>query len=231
MGFSSCWGLDLGWRGLVVRLVVTGWLAVMSVWDVRWRELPHWGTTVPLIALTGWLVFAAVAGGPWLPEAYERWGITDGLAVGLMFGAVLLSDGWLSVVPAAGALVLAFSSGGAQSQTVITGWLLALGLAKGGIVGAGDAKLGMTLMVLFPEMGMGVCLLGAAGLAGLVVLVKRRGRNALPLLWLTLQDALAGRFPARTGEEGGAVMPLASALSLGALFYVWVLSWTRGIRW
>jgi hypothetical protein len=210
-------------------VVLTAWLVAMSAWDVRWRALPHWGTTMPLVGLTCWVVADVVTGGRWaVPALHAAWRKADSVALALAFVAVLLSDWWIALVPAVGSLIAAVHGGGGHSQAVVTGWLVALGMAKAGIVGAGDAKLAMVLMALFPEAKMGMCLLGAAGVAGLAVLIGRRGRESVPLLWLTLQDALAGRFPAQTDTAGVVVFPLASALALGALLYLWVLPWMGG---
>jgi hypothetical protein len=214
---------------ILARLGVTAWLSVMAWQDVKRRRLPHWGTTIPLAALAcyhaGWGVGRWLAAG-WTPA------IADGLAAGLAFLAVLLSDSWWASLPAAGALALAFAQGATAGQTIAVAWLVALALAKAGIVGEGDAKVAMVSFALYPDPLLGACLLGACLLAGGIALARRLGRAAPVLVRLTLRDGLAGRFPARTGDTGVLVVPLAPVLAVGALVYLWlVLSFVEGPLW
>lgn len=200
---------------LAARLELSSWLLMMAVYDVRKRELPHWGTTVPLIALA----LGATLSWLWPHRGLDT--AMDSVSIGVAFLAVVLSDSWAAVPLAGGAIGLALQ-GSVMVQVVVVTWLISLGFARAGIIGAGDAKLVMALITLFPDLLLAACLLGAAGVAGGIVLVRRMGSAAPALLWLTFQDLCKGRFPATT-EEGALDMEMAltPALALGAMAYLW----------
>ena len=194
-----------------VRIAVSIWLLILSVLDIRRWRLPHLLTTVPVIALG---VYAVV-------RLLKQPSAVDSLALALAFISVLASDTWAALLPAAGALTIAFWWGNLASQVTVVGWLLALALAKAGIVGAGDSKVMMVLLALFPDLRLVACIVVAAVAVSGLLLLKRMGA-ATPLLLLAVaRDGLAGRFPARTGEKGVLRIPLAPAIALGALVYLW----------
>lgn len=216
---------------VAVRLAVTAWLAWVSWEDIRRRRLSHWATTVLVVAVglvaLGMGIIGLVVGAAW-PFSLLRGNALDDLALGLALIAVVLSDSPAALIPAAGGVGLAFWRGTVAGQTATVAWLLALALAKAGIIGAGDAKVGMVLTALFPDPLMGWCLLGACGLAGAVVLARRMGWAAPFLVREVVRDGLAGNFPARTGEKGVAVIPLTPVLAAGAVVYLWPL-WLLGV--
>jgi Flp pilus assembly protein protease CpaA len=204
---------------LVSRLLVTLWLALMAYHDLRQRELPHWGTTIPLSILG--------AGISWLWVVREdATALSNSVAISLAFLAIVSSDTWLAAVPGLGALVIAWAAGTLSSQTTTVAWMLALALSRAGIVGAGDAKLVMVLAGLFPDPGLGLSLLLAAGLTGVVVLVMRTGRTAPALVWLAFCDMRRGRWPKPVAQDDALTIALAPALALGGALYLW-LSWIR----
>lgn len=200
---------------MVFRAVLSAWLLVLSVLDVRYRRLPHLLTTVPVVGLGVMAVVRAVLA--WLAGG----NVVDPLALALAFVAVLASDTWAALVPAAGSLVLAFGWGTSAGQVAAVGWLVALALARAGIVGAGDSKVAMVLLALFPDLRMVVCLVAAVVLVSGFLLVRRVGLAAPFLVLSVVRDGLAGRLPARTGEKGVVRVPLVPAMALGALVCFW----------
>jgi len=201
-------------------LGVTLWLVVLVIQDVRHRLLSHWLTTVPLIGMV--VIAVATAMINWLEGGWSPF-VADPVALILAFVAVLASDTWAALVPAVNALVLAWWQGTPAGQVAVTGWLVALALAKAGIWGEGDAKVLMILFALYPDVRLAIAITTAIIVVGLVMLVRRLG-GAFPfLLLITLRDGLAGRFPSRTGEAGVVVTGLMPTIAAGALVYVWGL--------
>jgi hypothetical protein len=204
---------------ILVRAVATGWLIAVGYQDVRRREVSNWLTLLPLLALVCFRLGSAVvrlaSSGAWSPA------VADDIAVAAAFLAVVLSDRWWTFLPpAAGAVALAGTPAG---QLIVVAWLLALGLAKAGIVGEADGKVVMALLALFPALPLVLCLLTASLLVSLAVLVKRMGAATPVLLRAVVKDGLAGGFPARTGASGVALIPLTPVLALGAAVYLWPL--------
>jgi hypothetical protein len=208
---------------ILVRAVITAWLVAVGCQDVRRREVSNWLTLPPLVGMTcfhlGSAVVKLASSRAWSPAT------ADGIAVAVAFLAVLLSDHWWAFLPpAAGAVALAGTPAG---QLMVLAWFLALGLSKAGIVGEADGKVVMALLALFPDLPLAVCLLAASLLASLAVLARRVGAATPLLLRAVVQDGLAGRFPARTGAPGVALIPLTPVLALGAIAYLWPL-WLLG---
>ncbi len=199
---------------LVIRLGVSAWLIGLSISDVRRRQLPHLWTTLPMLIMGG---LAAVRG--LLAVAGSGW---NDVAMGLAWLAVLLSDSLaLATLPAAAALGVAFVLGSAAGQVVVVTWLIALGLALAGIWGAGDAKVMMILLAVFPDPRLALTALGACAVGGLGLMIGQL-RAATPYWLVALaRDALHLKFPSRTGEAGQLVVPLLPLLTIGALFYLW----------
>lgn len=202
----------------VLRVLVAAWLIVLSVYDWRFRRLPHSLTTIPLVAIGGIAFVRTTVTG-------LRTGIlgaVDPLVVLLSFLAVLVSDSWAALVPAAGALGLAFWLRSPAGQVVAVGWSVILALAKAGIIGEGDAKAVMILLVLYPDVRLVLAICAAVFVFGLAVLVRRMGKAAPFLLFNVLREARAGLFPAQTG--GGTIAaPLIPVVALGALAYLFVV--------
>jgi hypothetical protein len=212
---------------MLVRAAVTAWLVAVGCQDLRQREVSNWLTLPPLLGLAcfhlGSAVVRLVSSRTWSPT------VADGIAVAAAFLAVVLSDRWWTFVPpAAGALALAGLAGTSAGQLVVVAWLLALALSKAGIVGEADGKLVMALLALFPDLPLALCLLAASLLASLAVLARRVGAATPVLLRAVVKDGLAGRFPARTGAAGVALIPLTPVLGLGAVVYLWPL-WLMGV--
>lgn len=201
---------------LAIRLSMSVWLISLSVCDVRRRQLPHALTTLPLLIVGG---LAAIRG--LSAEAGQGW---NDVALGLALAAVLLSDALiLASLPAAAALGVVFVLGSAPGQVTVVAWLVALALALAGVWGAGDAKIVMILLAVFPDVRLAGALVCASVVGGLGV-IGWRLRGATPYYLLALaRDALRFRFPARTGAAGQFYLPLAPVLAGGALVYVWGL--------
>ncbi len=194
----------------VGRLGVTLWLIGLAVLDVRRRELPHALTTLPLlVVMTGMTVRAFTTGDG------------DAAALVLVFIVVLLSDSWLAVLPALAALGAALLLGTSAGRVTVVAWLLVLAAAQGGIMGAGDAKVIMLLLIAYPDARLGVALLAVTGGVGLALMAfLARGATGLWLLSIA-EDLLAFKPPARTGEIGQLNLPLVPLLAGGALIYLW----------
>lgn len=207
---------------LVLRLAATAWMVVAAYSDIRKREVSNWLTVLPLVAAVAYRVviaaIALVSSGTWMPT------VVDGVVVLIAFFAIVLSDRWLTFLPPAlGASLLAWLAGTQASLLIVIAWFLMLGAAKAGILGEADAKVVMALLVFFPDLALAVCLLAACGLVAFAVLIRKMGLATPILLRLVARDAIKGRFPARTGNSGVAVIPLVPVLAAGALVYFWLL--------
>ena len=207
---------------LLLRLATSGWLIAMSIVDWRTRELPHWGTTWPLIGLS----IAGLGSGlvKWTSAGWSNQA-AYGLIVGLTFVALLLSDRWWTGLPAvliAG--LVAIRWGDLASHTVLATWVLWFAFEQMGFVGAGDAKLVMALILIYPSPGLSALLLGVPALFGLIVLARRMGPATGAMLSIMLQALREGRTPAKSGigALGVEPRPLAPMLAVGTLIYLWV---------
>lgn len=203
---------------MALRILVSVWLLILSVLDVRYRRLPHLLTTVPLVVLGVAAAIRSVSA--WLVGGNN---VANPLALALAFVAILASDTWAALSPAVGALWLAFWWGTPSGQIAVVGWLTALALAKAGIVGAGDSKVAMVLLALFPDLRLAVCLVVVIVLVSGFLLIRRMGPATPLLVWSVVRDGLAGHLPARTGEKGVVQIPLVPVMTLGTLFYLWVM--------
>lgn len=202
---------------LVVRLLITLWLIDLSIYDVRCRQLPHALTTLPLLVVGGLISLNEIAG---LTGLAPDWNNT---AAVLAFASVLLSDTPLAMMPGLAAVLVAFALGTSSGQIWVGLWLLTLGLNKAGIIGEGDAKTIMILVVVYPDIRLLIVLAIMLPLCGLVLLWWR-ARAALPMWLLAItRDLLAWRVPAHTGETGQMNLPMLPMLTLGTLIYVWGL--------
>ncbi len=192
------------------RIGVTLWLITLAVLDVRRRKLPHALTTLPLLLVVAVLTARAFT---------TRDG--DAATIVLAFGVVLLSDTWVAVLPAFAALGASVVIGTDAGRVTVVAWLLALVAAQGGIIGAGDAKVIMVLLVAYPDVRLGLALLAVTGIVGLALMAYlARGATGLWLLSIA-QDLIAFKPPARTGEIGRLNLPLVPLLACGALIYLW----------
>jgi len=210
---------------LIARVLVSAWLIYLAIVDVRRSSLPHWATTIPVLIIGG---AAAVVGVgelifPTVLRAPLDWGVYDALALGLAFLAILLSDTAAALVPGTAAVALAAALGSAQGRTAVFGWLVSLAMSRAGVFGAGDAKVIMILLALYPDPRLAGILLAACGVVGTVLLVRKVGGAAPLLVQRVVKDGLAGSLPARTGEEGVIAIPLTPVLAAGALIYLWLV--------
>ena len=202
----------------LLRVSVTLWLIALAVIDVRQRALPHALTTGPLLLIGGGFAIRALA--PIIGMGVPNTGWDD-MAVLLAFAAVLLSDTWLAALPALTALIVVFVLGTSMGQVIVIAWLLALAASQAGFMGAGDAKVIMVLLALYPDLRLGFALLAVTGVIGLaLMIVTLRGATGLWLMSIA-RDLIALKFPARTGEAGQLNVPLVPLLAVGAAIYLW----------
>ena len=188
------------------------WLGAMSFLDYRTHEVPHYGSTVPMLLAGVLRVF-------WPPVSQQAAWMSS-LAVVLLLLAVVLSDHvWLTIVLLGISAALAGACG-PQMLTLSIGWSLALLGALGGLWGGGDAKIVMALLALCPDWRLGLFLLGGLSVgSALVMLLKYK--TALPLALLnTLGDLLAWRLPTDAATDGYTRSPCVPWLTLGAVSYV-----------
>ena len=207
-----------------LQVAVTVWLVALAWIDFRTRRLPHWGTTLPLVGVAGVHTIRAIVTWilvGWMPEVADASAIADGLSVGLAFLAVLLSDRWWALLPGAGALGLTLAQGSATGQALVITWLVALALARANVLGAGDAKLAMALVGLFPDPRLAWLLLASAGVVSGLYLLLRHGPAAVFLVWQATRDLLRLRLPAEEDLDRG--QPMAVAVTLAGVVYVWLL--------
>jgi Flp pilus assembly protein protease CpaA len=203
-----------------LQVAVTAWLVALAWIDFRTRRLPHWGTTLPLVGVAGYHAIRVIA--TWVSGVTNASAIADGISVGLAFLAVLLSDRWWALLPGAGALGLALAQGSASGQALVVTWLVALALARANVLGAGDAKLAMVLVGLFPDPRLAWLLLASAGVVSGLYLLVRHGPAAVLLVWQATRDLLRLRLPAEEDLDRG--QPMAVAVTLAGVVYVWLLS-------
>ncbi len=201
---------------------VLAWLLVLALWDLKWEEVPHWGSTAPLLllGLLRILYPPAPAGIPlWLGRG----------AMVLLLAAMLLSDNAvLPPVLAAAAVGLAVQAGPEMTVLALT-WAVSLLLALGELWSAGDAKVTMILVALWPSAYLVAALAGASLLGGLLILLRRYRSPAKTafVLWSVAGDLVRLRFPARQSEAEVNTLTRAPGvpwLVLGAACYLlWVV--------
>jgi len=172
-----------------------GWLGILTSYDLRLRELPHWGTTAPLL-LAGLLRLVYPPGD------------AQGLALWLARSAMLLllclvlgSDFTpLIWVFSATALVLAVQTRQPALLVLVATWIMALLWTQWGIWGGGDAKVVMILVALWPELRLVGALLFALFVGGVLALRQRYG-HALPAVLADVLTRLRqGQVPAQEAD-------------------------------
>jgi hypothetical protein len=204
---------------VLLQVAVTAWLVALAWIDFRTLRLPHWGTTLPLVGVAGYHAVRAIV--TWVSGVTDASAIADGISVGLAFLAVLLSDRRWALLPGAGALGLAFFQGSMAGQALVITWLVALALAKANVLGAGDAKLAMALVGLFPDPRLAWLLLASAGVVSGLYLLVRHGPAAVLLVWQATRDLVRLRLPVEEDLDRG--QPMAVAVTLAGVVYVWLL--------
>ena len=195
----------------LIRLVVSAWSLAMIRSDWQHGQLPHWGTTWLLVLAAAVYAASVCLTGQWVA-----------LALPLAFLAVLLSDTWWAVLPAGGALLLSW--GHERMIAAVLVWLLALGLVKlsRGATGAGDAKLVMVQIALFPDPTLAWLLAGGVALAAAVESIRRDGWWAPWTALVTAGGLLRGRLPETPPADSAAYLPIAHYLVLPGLLYSWL---------
>ncbi len=193
---------------LIESIVLTTWLVALTYSDLRTRSVPVWATAVPLVLLG--LTRAVI-----IPPDGRIW--PGGVAVGFALLMVLLSDTPSVVFPAGAALFCAGLSGPA-TRVLVGSWFLALVLAAVNIWGAGDGKVFVVLMALFPAVELLVTLGVALVVGSVITLLYRRRRATSQVSTKALRAALRLPFPNRTGERG--TLPAVPWLALGTALYL-----------
>lgn len=211
---------------IALRLVVSAWLVFASVADVRRRELSHRLSTLPLIVT---VVAWGIAGVVHVRSSGWNGAVWDSVAIILAFGTVAASDSWWALLPGVASVGIAFWLGTEKGLTVSGVWLLWLGLAKAGIVGAGDSKVMMVLIALFPDWLLAVIVAALIVAVGSALLLQRVGPASVFVVLGDVRHLLAGQVPARTGEQGILHIPLVPLLAAGAGLYMW-LPLAMGVR-
>lgn len=194
--------------------LVLSWLLMLSWFDYRTRESPHWASTVPLLLIG--------LGRVWYPPVDEKRLIASS-AVFLALMAVVMSDiRPLQITFSVVALGLAF-----QTHTpvlVLVGtWSVALLWAQWGFWGAGDAKIVMILLAIWPDLYLVGALLLALLLGGLGALWRRYGTDTVAVLWRVRAELLRGHVPARQEQEAAASWTYQASvpwITLGTVVYL-----------
>lgn len=209
---SDCAVVKLWLYGLILV-----WLGVLSVIDLRERAIPHWGSTVPLIAMG---LFRVVY--PPAPAGKAAW--LAGSAILLLLVVVVTSDEipvFLSF--SVTALVLGLQTGTLAVPLLIGFWVLALLWANWGIWGSGDAKVAMILVAIWPDITLVAALLLAQLVGGVIVSWRRHGQ-ALPAVILNvLGEFRKGNVPARQSPAQAASWTYNAGvpwLTLGTAMYM-----------
>jgi hypothetical protein len=207
-----------------LHALVLLWLLVLSWWDLQWEEVPHWGSTAPLLLLG---LLRTID--PPAPPGPALWMARGALV--LLLAAMILSDNPpLAPLYSLAAVGLALQSGPEMRVLTLT-WAAALLLTLGGLWSAGDAKVTMILVALWPSPYLVGALAGASLLGGLGVLLRRYRSpvKVAGVLWGVAGDLLRLRFPARQSETETAALTYAPGvpwLALGAACY---LLWMVGL--
>ena len=191
---------------LCLSLVVLGWLALLSYWDVRQQPLPHAVTTSWLVGIGGWRILAPLDGS----------GAGRGVMLFLLAGFLLKQPPPFPQVYLLTAVGLGLQSG-PEAATVAGTWLVAVFLLAWGAWSGGDAKIVMILSALWPDVRLSICLLLALLLGSFIVLGWRYRHGTLMVLHQTmarLQEEIAPCASQATPA------PLVPWLGLGTLGYV-----------
>jgi hypothetical protein len=198
--------------------LVLFWLCALAVIDVKYRELPHWGSTFPMVAVG----LLRVVFPPDDLVGMRAW--LAGSAIFLLLAAVVLSDSApLLGVFAATALGLGLQTGTVEVSVLVATWVLALLWAQWGFWGAGDAKVVMFLAAVWPDLYLVGALLMALVGGGCLALVRRYGRAAPTVFPQVLGELRQGNVPARQDAAQVAAWTHRAAvpwLTLGTALYV-----------
>ena len=195
------------------------WLLGISLLDLTRRELDHWNSTYPLLALTLLrMVYPPV----------RRGGQEHLLAASvLVLLLVLLLSAdyeplfWVFSVSAWG---LAWQTQTLAMPILVSSWWLAMLWTRWGVWGAGDAKVVMILLSLWPDLYLVGALLGTLLVGSLLTLYLRYKTGALLAIMRAWAELPKGPPVAeQVNWTQAATVPW---LSLGyALFYVGRLVW------
>jgi Flp pilus assembly protein protease CpaA len=176
------WGIKVPIH-VILYALISLWLIVIAVLDIRRGEVSNWLTIPPLLIATIWR------------SAHGGWAIL------ILFVMVLFISEWPVAWPLGIAGVVAI-----WPQVVIQGmettaavWFITLVLWLINVLGGADVKVVMTLMVLFPDPRLAwLLLLSWLGLS-LVYVIRQRGQFAphrfLPIM--REKTALSAFDPAR----------------------------------
>ncbi len=188
---------------VVIIVAALPWLGVATWQDLRTREVSNWLTVPPLIAVVAW----RLSHGDVVPAIL----LTAMLAVDACIHNALAGVGIYSLV---GVLVAVMT---AEPLVPVT-WATAHMALRLNIAGGADAKIAMTLIVLFPDGRLaGMMLVALFGLSVIVAVARRQvGQTAT----LALHRSLALDFPTQQ-ELAVHGIPLVGALAVA--FAAWLV--------
>lgn len=202
---------------------VLAWLLILSVLDVKRREVPHWGSTFPFLAIGLLRIVYPPPGQPaWLA----------GSAILLMLSAVVLSDiPPLYLAFSVTALIIGLQTRHIAVPLLVGTWILSLLWTDWGIWGAADAKVTMILVAIWPDLYLAGSLLLALLLGGLLALYRRYGRVTPVVLFRTFGQWRKGQVPARQSAAQTATLTYQAGmpwLTVGAMIYMVISLWDQG---
>ena len=181
--------------------LISLWLTVIAVMDIRRAEVSNWLTIPPLLVATLW------------QAAHGGWVIL------ILFVLVLLISEWPIAWPLGIAAVIGvwpeIAYQGLETTAVV--WIVVLILWVLDVLGGADVKAVMTLAALFPDSRLAWLMVICWWALSIVFFLKRYGRSA-PRVFA----ATAVSLPRAKAE--GHRAPALPALSIAGLVFLWLYS-------
>lgn len=187
---------------IILRAVISAWLIVIAIQDIRRGEVSNWLTIPPLLAAVAWRAIQ----GQWI--------------ILLLFGLILFISEWPVAWPLGIAVVV-----GIWPEIVRQGleptmavWLILSVLWTLDVLGGADVKAAMTLTAVFPDSRLAWLMMLCWWSVSLIVFVRRYGRSAPRVLLATFASFRL------CSSQGGHRAPALPSLALAGLVFLWFYS-------
>ncbi|MGB9619345.1 MAG: hypothetical protein ACPL7K_02910 [Armatimonadota bacterium] len=191
---------------MLLGVVISLWLIIIAILDIRRGEVSNWLTVPPLLAVVAW----RMAIGEWyyllllaLVLLIAEWPVTWPLGVAAVVGIqpYIVAQGIVAQ--------------GLESVTII--WLIVLALWGLNVLGGADVKAVMTLSALFPDARLGWLMMLCWWAFSLAMFIRRYGYSSPRVL---LSDLVSIVSTGKAGHEGHRV-PALPALAVAGLVFLW----------
>jgi len=186
---------------VILYFLISAWLVIIAVLDIRRGEVSNWLTIPPLLIATLW------------QAAHGGWAIL------ILFVLVLFISEWPVAWPLGIAAVIGIwpeiARQGLETAAVV--WIVVLILWVLDVLGGADVKAAMTLAALFPDSRLAWLMVICWWALSMVLFLKRYGRSALRVFAATAVSL------SRAKAEGHRA-PALPALSIAGLVFLWLYS-------